>query len=162
MMTNEHKKFPDSATCIDESNYPNALTYGKIYQVIAWDEEKHQIKIESDNKKKRWYHRGYFDFTGKTVPTLKKILQYDSLEDINDWIEVTIELSDGQLRWCIFITPELLKKQEKTAFSKSEALLHYDNPHIIIVSVLSKKVIELSLNYIEAHGSLLASTKSLE
>jgi hypothetical protein len=152
----------NTAICITEGVYRGALTYGKMYEIIRSDEVKRQVKVKGDNGKVRWYPCYCFDNTGKEVPMLTRILHYDSLEKPADWIEVEIELSNGQQRWCLFITPELLAAQPNKVFMENGCLLMYDTPHMIIVDALNKEIIESTLKYIQSQGALLACTKPIE
>lgn len=34
--------------CVDTNAYSDALTYGKLYDVVAYDAEKKQVRIRSD------------------------------------------------------------------------------------------------------------------
>jgi len=93
---------------------------------------------------------------------LTRILHCDSLEKPADWIEVEIELSNGQQRWCLFITPELLAVQSNKVFMENGWLLMYDTPHMIIVDSFNKEIIESTLKYIQSQGALLACTKPID
>ncbi len=149
-------------TCITEGAYPDALTYGVKYKVIALDEQKQQVKIRGDNERERWYPSACFDMSGAEVVRLVRILHHDSIEEALDWVEVKVEFSNGQHRWCFFITPELLLRASKNMVYQSMRLLSYDAPHMIVVSAVSKEMIEQTHAFIERQGALLACTKPME
>jgi hypothetical protein len=89
------------ATCVGEAGYGEALTYSRKYEILAVDEEKRQVKIKGNNGRVRWFHIGCFDLTGSEVAVLVGIKIRDELEpEPSGWVEVDLELSDGQKRWC--------------------------------------------------------------
>lgn len=77
-------------------------------------------------------------------------------------IEVTIELSIAQRRWCFFITPGELASLDGERKLDTARLLVYNAPHMIVVDTLNQQVIEQALRYIESQGELLNCTKALE
>ena len=149
------------ATCITESSYSEALTYGNRYEILGDDKEKRQLKVRGENGKIRWYPYDCFDLTGGEVPKLTRMVICDSLKESGDWVEVEIELSDGQRRWCYFLTPELLAQQNGVTIGDAGSLLSYHAPHMIVVSTLSQEMIEQALRYIQSQGVLLDCTKPL-
>jgi hypothetical protein len=149
-------------TCTSEGVYSDALVYGRKYEVLACNEEKRQVKVRGKNGRSRWYPCGCFDMAGAEAPKMTRILKYDALEKPVDWVEVDIELSDGQRRWCYFITPDLLLQQAGKLMYSTERLLSYNAPHMIVVNTLSKEGIELSLQYIQSQGELLRCTRLIE
>jgi hypothetical protein len=87
------------ATCVGEGVYGAALTYSRKYEILAVDEEKRQVKVKEDNGRVRWFHIGCFDLTGAEVAVLVSITIRDELEpETSSWVEVDLELSDGQKR----------------------------------------------------------------
>ena len=149
-------------TCITEGVYSDSLVYGNKYEILACNEEKRQVKVRGKDGKPRWYSCDCFDMTGAEAPKLTRILKYDALEKPVDWIEVDMELSNGQRRWCYFITPEMLAQQAGELIYGAERLLSYNVPHMIVVNALSKEGIELVLQYIQSQGALLDCTKLIE
>jgi hypothetical protein len=123
---------------------------------------KRQVKIRGDNGKICWYPSGCFDMTGGEVPKIVHILHVDLIEDPTDWVEVNLELSNGQRRWCFFITPDLLSRRPGDIKFGSERLLIYNAPHMIVVSALHQQVFEMSLHFIESQGLLLDCTMLIE
>src|SRR5258708_12402191 len=158
----ETKPLPKKVICIAEGIYSGALTFGKMYEVITWDGQKQQVKVQGDNGRTRWYSCGCFDVTGGEVPQLTRILRVDPLENPVGWTEVEMELSNGQRRWCYFITPELLSQQREEFTFGSARLLSYNAPHMIVVSALSKEMIEQTLKYIKCQVQMLDCTKLIE
>lgn len=154
---------PNKATCVTVGVYAEALTYGKTYEILASDEDKNQVKVQGDNGRTRWYPCGCFDMTGRQVPRLLHIRLNDLTQTpFTSSVEVDLEFSNGQRRWCYFITPEMLSHLGGNKLADTERLLSYATPHMVVVSAISLEVIEQALNYIESQGQLLDSTKLIE
>ncbi|HEU5380771.1 MAG TPA: hypothetical protein VFV38_35555 [Ktedonobacteraceae bacterium] len=161
--------FPDQenivkeVTCISEGMYSGSLKYSHIYHVIAYDTNKRQIKVQNENGSVRWYPEGCFAPGRKEVLKVARILSADSIEGSQvPSSEVTIELSDGQRRWCFFMTPDGLAQLDGEKRLVSACLIMYDASHMIVLSKISLQSIEEALSYIECQGKLLACTRSLE
>lgn len=150
----------NKATCVRVSVYAEALTYGQTYEILAWDEGKNQVKVQGDNGRARWYPCGCFDMTGKEVSKCVQIHLDD--HDFTAIVEVSLQFSDGQLRWCFFTTPEMLSQLGGEQTFGMERLLSYGAAHMIVVSAISQEIIEQAINYIESQGELLTSTKPIE
>lgn len=151
------------ATCVTVGVYTDALTYGKTYVILAWDEDKNQAKVHGDNGCSRWYPGYCFDMTGREVPKLLRIQQRDPSEDPQTCaVEVELELSNGQRRWCFFVTPDILSQLSGEITVGAERLLSYNAPHMIVVSAINYELIEQTLLYIQSQGELLDCTKLIE
>ncbi len=76
-------------------------------------------------------------------------------------IEVTVVLTNGDRRWCIFMTPEaLIRCGDWIVGMKTR--IHYGAEHMIIVAApLTASIIELAILHIESEGDLLAATRPL-
>ncbi len=99
----------DLATCLDEGVFSDALTRGRRYPILAHDRDKGQIKVQGDNGRSRWFPCYCFDLTGGEVPTIVRIDPSDLIgAPLTYTVQVEVELSDGQRRWCFFVTPEFL------------------------------------------------------
>jgi hypothetical protein len=104
----------------------------------------------------------------------------------DDYVEVTIILSDKSHRWCFFMTPAYLNKalggyhpDAKTRLVSKlsitshtlvgESLVAKDAtqfgmlsaPHMILVSQLSEEIIAETLRYLDQYGELEQCTKPL-
>jgi hypothetical protein len=147
------------ATCVGEAGYGAALTYSRKYEILALDEEKRQVKIKSDNGRVRWFPMGWFDLTGAEVAVLVSITIWDNLEpEANGWVEVELALSDGQKRWCWFVTPNLLLKAGDSVEGTNIQAL-YGVPHLIVVNEVTAEIISQVLHHIEKRGELLKCTE---
>lgn len=158
----EPNHMTQEVTCITESVYSGALTYGQVYEIIAWDTNKRQIKIRGDNQRTRWFPEFCFTPGHKELSKFVRIVSMDSIQEHQRGsTEVTIELSTNQQRWCFFITPEGLASLGGEQDFSTGQLLSYNAPHMIIVSTLSRQIIEQVLRYIESQGELLNCTKQV-
>lgn len=50
---------PEKVICID--SFSDALTKGKTYEVVSYDERKGFVRVVGDNKRTRWFRWEYFD-----------------------------------------------------------------------------------------------------
>jgi hypothetical protein len=152
------------ATCITESVYHDALTYGRKYLILDIKDDLHRptIKIQGDNGRVRWFPAACFDQSGDDVPLLETMTVCDDLAiAAAAAIEVEISFSDGQKRWCFFATPQALT-QFGDWIDGTTIRIHYGAPHLIIVDRLDETIIEQALRHIEGQGELLACTRAME
>ncbi|MBI5336303.1 MAG: hypothetical protein HZB45_01305 [Mycolicibacterium rufum] len=143
------------ATCTGVGVYGHALTFGNHYVVLSQDTGKQQIRVLGDHGKKRWFPTYYFDLSGRPVVKLVSQRIDDPLGDPLLSVDVVLEFSDGQWRWCTFVTPEILSGVGGHAECPDGRLLMYDAPHMIVVSAITRDTIENSIAYIESQGRLL-------
>lgn len=148
------------ATCVNEASYSGALTRGKRYAVLASDESRQQIRVKGDNGRVRWFPSSLFDVAGADVAVLTHITIKDSVEAALT-VEVDVELSDGQRRWCFFTTPNALQRLSQTKLG-TETLFMYGAPHMIVVSAINEDVIAQALKYIDSHNELLECTRPID
>jgi hypothetical protein len=150
---------PNNATCVCVGVYAHALTYGDEYAVLAHDTDKRQVKVRGDNGKTSWFPTYCFDMSGQQVIRLVRTTIEDPLD--SHAVDVVLEFSDGQRRHCYFITPQWLAQLNGAAQFDGERLLSY-SPHMIVVSAITRGMIEQSLAYIESQGELLDCSKPLD
>ena len=75
-------------------------------------------------------------------------------------IEVTVTLSEEERRWCFFVTPRALAAAGD--FVDGTAVrVHLGEPHMIVVSEISRDVIERVLRALDAAGELARRTLPL-
>ena len=72
-------------------------------------------------------------------------------------IEVVIELNDNSKRWCYFFTPTGLGNCGDFV-EGTQVRLHYGAAHMLVVSDISKEIIETTLAKIEKSGELTQCT----
>ena len=147
--------------CVCESVYRDALTRGKRYAVRAIDSEKRQVRITGDNGRTRWFPVYCFDQSDLSVPMLATFHLDDPIRPHEDLpIEVTVELSNGEQRWCIFATPSSLASCGDW-IEGTQVPFHYCNRHIIIARELSEELVGRMLRYIDSQGELAECTLPL-
>jgi hypothetical protein len=146
---------PNVATCNNVGVFEDALTYGDQYAILARDTDKKQVKVRGDNGRTRWYPNYCFDMSGQPVVRVVRSTIDDRIDGPVTWtVDVVLEFSDGQRRLCHFTTPETLSRGSGDAQFGGERLLSYV-PHMIVVSAITREVIEQSLAFIESHGRIL-------
>jgi hypothetical protein len=93
---------------------------------------------------------------------LHQIKITDTIDDSQtSSIEVEVELSNGQHRWCFFVTPELLAKQGDF-IEGTEVRLHYGVPHMVVVSEISEDIINQAVLEIYRQGALIDCSQLME
>lgn len=148
----------DFATCIKESVYSDALTRGGKYPVLAVNDDGKQIKIEADNKRQRWFPSYCFDLTGSDVPAVTNVVIRSELEEpLTAPVEVVVELSNGQARWCFFATPDTLTTVSQIRLDGGTVNM-YGAPHLIVVSTINEDIIVQALESINKLGELMECT----
>jgi hypothetical protein len=75
-------------------------------------------------------------------------------------IEVTVVLADERRRWCFFMTPSALAACGEWV-QGTQVRLHLGALHMIIVSDLSRDIIERVLRQLDADGELERRTLPL-
>ena len=83
----------------------------------------------------------------------------DSLDSPDHSPEVVLELSDGQYRWCIFVTPEMLSTFGGQRRFGDERLVLFGVPHMIVVSAITPETVARSLAHIESQGEIVDCTR---
>jgi hypothetical protein len=152
------------ATCIDESVYRGALSYGRSYRILELDdnEQPHSIKLQGDNGRVRWYPAYCFDLSGRAVPRLETVTIADDLASAEQrLIEVELHFSDGQRRWCLFAAPAALESSGDYIDGTS-IRLHYDMPHLIIAGILDEPTIKQALHQIERNGRIFSCSLAID
>ena len=82
----------------------------------------------------------------------------DEFEDGEDAVvEVTVSLSNGEKRWCDFATAAALSGWGWT-IEGTDALFQHPNGHRVIVTSLTRDVIDRVLHYLDRHDELVEST----
>jgi hypothetical protein len=151
-----------NVTCVNSGTYKTALTRGKRYEVLQMDEDECQVRIRGDNQRIRWFPVYCFDLTGGEVPTITQLLIEDFDEPTAQSVEVTVEFSDGQRRWCFCVTPQILSTTGDY-LEDTHIRLHYACPHMIVIAVesLTKQIIEDAIRYIDSQNDLINSTLAI-
>jgi hypothetical protein len=144
--------------CITEASYAGALTRGRRYVAVAEDDEKKQVKVRADTGRICWFPAACFVPHDHSVLSVIRVVLDDHVDRSHTGvIEVTVELSDGQRRWCMVSTPEGVSRLMQAQLPAGRLLL-YGASHLIVVDTLSPAMIEQAIRYIERQNDLLAST----
>lgn len=140
--------------CVRVSVYQGAMTRGKRYDALATDEAKRQVRVKGDNGRIRWFPAYCFDHSSRSVPTLSGYRLNDPIIPGQELpIEVIVQLSNGERRWCMFATPSALASCGDW-IEGTQVPFHYGNRHIIIARELSDDLIGRMLQYIDSQGEL--------
>ena len=153
-------------TCTSESVFRGALTRGANYTPLAVDETKRQVRITGDNGRARWFPFCCFDLRGGEAPTLvtfdlEDCLEVQAGEKPIDNVEVSLTLSSGQRRWCVFVTPAGLAHTGH-CIDGTQVLFHYCNRHLIVAEELTFELIGRMLREIDSKGELTSCTLPIE
>jgi hypothetical protein len=152
----------NQVTCISQAVYGEALTYAKKYDLLEFDSAKKQLKIQGDNQGILWFPSYCFDLDGGEAATIRQIIICDAIEKpITHSIDVELELSDGQWRWCFFVTPECIAGCGDW-LEGTQIIMWYGMPHMIILGDISEELIHKALREIEAQGRIIECTKLME
>lgn len=93
---------------------------------------------------------------------LRSYVIEDSIESpLTHAIEVTIELNDGNRRWCCFATPDSLARFGNW-IDGTEIRIHYGVPHLIVVAEVTPDTIKSALQHIDAAGHIRQTTCACE
>ncbi|MGO4528567.1 hypothetical protein AB4Z30_05750 [Paenibacillus sp. 2TAF8] len=139
-------------TCTSIGVYGQALTKGKIYQVVA--EEADRYRIIGNHNKRVWINKYYFVDGEVEVPILSSWKFDDPLEDF-DLIEVTVTFNNGMKRWCLITTPERLIKYFEHSNLDPPGL---SIQHLIIVKEISDEDINRTLIHLDEQGQIEKAT----
>ena len=133
--------------CGHSGNFPKALTYGEVYDVLAEDLEKRQYRVKGCNGRTRWYPS--YCFVPLNFPT-PRITSFEIDES-----EVNITLDDGTKRWLNLISLSHLS-------SILQSNVFYQDRASVFVSDLKEADIESILRELQNTGKLLSATRSFE
>ena len=144
--------------CVCVASYRNALTRGKRYAVLDTDAAKEQLRVKGDNGRARWFSELCFVPGDQLVPLLVGYKLDDPITPGPDQnVEVMVQLSDGQRRWCTFVTPSQLANHGEW-IEGTQIPFHYENHCVIIAGQLSEELIGRMLQQIEDQGELVNCT----
>ena len=76
-------------------------------------------------------------------------------------VEVTVELQNGQRRWCYFMTPQALSRCGDL-LSDARTRVHYNTPYMIVVSEINRGIVDEALKLIDEEGELEFCTLIVE
>ena len=135
--------------CGNSINFRQALTYGRVYDVLEQDIEKRQYRVKGDNGRKRWYPAYCFVSVGFPTP---RLLSFEVDERNRD--EVTVTLDDGTRRWLSFVSlPHLSDILHSNGYYRDQAT--------VFVETLETAELERILQDLQDSGRLVDSTRPL-
>lgn len=76
-------------------------------------------------------------------------------------VEVKVELTTGERRWCCFATPGALTRFGDW-ISGTQMRIHYGAPHLIVLPEVTAATIELALRHIDTAGDIRCATLAIE
>ena len=135
--------------CGSCANFPDALIFGQVYNVIAEDLDKHQYKIKGSNGRTRWFPAYCFVPLAQPTPRLVSF-EIDKVDED----QVNISLDDGTKRWL-----NLISLPHLTRILRSNPFFH--NHATVVVEDKRKANIEGILNHLQDSGELLSATRLL-
>lgn len=123
------------AVCITKFHFPEALTFGKSYTVLAHNEEQGLLRVQGDNKRVRWFPADFFDLTGKALclQTYTITIEHEGIEGndpVNNADTVYVDFADGQCWHAEFYTYKKIEQEM--------GLRYFPYPNPVIVVELSR------------------------
>lgn len=143
-------------TCTKVGVYGHAITKGKLYEVVAENNDK--VRIIGNQKRRVWIAKYYFTDGIVEIPILQSWKFDDELDDFY-LIEVTLTFDNGMKRWCLVTTPErLMKYFEQPNLDPPGCNIQ----HLIIVKTMNGEDIERTLKYLDEQGEIEKATILLD
>jgi carnitine 3-dehydrogenase len=156
----DERAVSDLVTCRSVGVYSDQLTRGKVYAVLDRD-DRGQVTIRTDLDRTRKFPGDHFLPGRQDLPRLESIRIDDPIEDADRRaIEVTVLLSDGQARWCSFITPAQLANYGDY-ISDTDDRFHCSS-HTIVATRIDEETVKWILHELDAQDQLIAHTLPLE
>ena len=141
--------------CCCESVYAPGVVYGNLYHVLETRDE--QFLMVNEQGKQRWYPHSCFS----SQPVLK-LLSWKLDDPVEQpFCEVTLCLSDGQTRWCIFATPDDFKHHGDWLNEAQSVRWHSPSAHLFVLGQRSEQLIQMALLEVERQGQLLSCSLPL-
>lgn len=134
--------------CTSIGVYEQALTRGKVYEVIAKDEEKY--RIFGDHGRRVWIPRDYFSTEQGNILIMQS-WSFDGDIETDCFVEVTLTFNDGSRRWCILTTPDKLVEHFTNNCMDPPGIYMR---HLIIMKTLNWEDVENTLRNLDHQGEL--------
>ncbi len=145
--------------CTSVGIYKEALTRGKLYEVLDEDLDKGQVKVKGDNNRTRWFRKSYFEDASGSVPVVESWKFDDEIQDESEnsleHIEITVTFSTGEKRWCSICTKAGLADYIDRNLNGS--VLFFEN--LIIVKSFTRDVVSKALNELDQQNQLICATR---
>lgn len=142
-------KINDSVYCKSIGIYSGQLTKRKPYTITETNSQN--VRIQNDGGKLRWYSKFYFSLNNE--PEIVSIhIDNEILDEESDTVEVTIEFSNHERYWIVFITTKYLDQvlHEETYFSAF---------YYIIVKNLNENSIRSAIYKLDEQNELIENSK---
>jgi hypothetical protein len=153
----------ERVTCVKACIYEEALTRGKVYEILEHNLKLNQVKIKGDNNRIRWYPADCFKFGSVPVTRVKSFKIDDEIEEpYCAYTEITITISIGEQelkRWCYFITPDYAKKFFVDRINFEPMIL---GNHGMILPLLTYESITKAIEYLENRALIEEHSLPLE
>ena len=151
---------PEYVTCIAELGYSHALSYGRSYQVFAYDQQKIQYRVQGDHGRLRWFPHGCFAPGRLDLPTIQQIVLVDPLTEPQiQPVEVEVHLSNGESRLCWVVTGASINQMAEELEEGSPVKYLAGLPHVIYLSQLTEAILWQVLTYLQKQGQLASCTQ---
>ena len=149
----------ESMICRSTGSYSDALTRGKIYQVLQRDDLKRQVRLRGDNGRIRWYMSHLFGPEDSIIPLLVSWQFDNDIEDPTcDCVEVTVHFSDETRGWCSIGTPEYFKRRLDARSDPKDWKVSTEpavwGSNLILVRRLDFVTVDWTLRYMDQQGEL--------
>ncbi|WP_299710592.1 hypothetical protein [uncultured Tenacibaculum sp.] len=142
----------DIVYCINESSFSDHILKRKSY--VIQDIKQDLLRVFNTRNKLVWLPE--YCFTKEEMPDIKSIIIDDEITDShNDYIEVTIEFSDGVKRWTSFITINKLN----SLFNEFRDYVLGNE--LIIVKEVNETIIKRTIIELDKKDELYEMTKEL-
>lgn len=139
----------DIVYCINESSFSDHIIKRKSY--VVQDIKPDLLRVFNTRKKLVWLPE--YCFTKEEIPDIKSIIIDDEI--IDNYIEVTIEFSDGVKRWTSFITINKLNN----LFNRFRDYVLGNE--LIIVKEVNETIIKRTIIELDKQDQLYEMTKKL-
>jgi hypothetical protein len=142
-------------TCISVGVYEHAITKGKVYDLLAVENDNYRIKGNHDRLV--WINKFYFSDGIINVPLLVSWCFDDDIDQIN-FIDVTFTFSNGSKRWAMVTTPEKLQSHFENAKVYPPG---FNMHHLIILRSFRDEDVEVTFRTLDLQGDLEEATLPL-
>ncbi len=142
----------DIVYCINESSFSEHIIKRESY--IVQDIKPDLLRVFNTKKKLVWLPENCF--TKVKIPDIKSIIIDDEITDsYDDYIEVTVEFSDGVKRWTSFITINKLN----SLFNEFRDYVLGNE--LVIVKEVNEAIIKRTIIELDKQDKLYETTKEL-
>ena len=97
------------------------------------------------------------------MPTLSRFFCNGSIPVSDDFVDVTIEFTTGERRWCVFMAPRYAARLGTLLITPSgwSFRLRQGEVHVHVIDELNETLIATALEHLDKHGALIAASLPL-